>query len=487
MHMSTTIPVALFLLAAGLASQEPSAPGWSSPENFAAPAGSQEATDAARAAEAWGRFRTRASYRARTDPKFAAQAEEDGSAIAVLMRRGRFAALPYPAGSADGGALRVPAVPAADLQEPGSSAGALSAWLPIAFRDGIDAPYAAARAALGDRAFARPDGTPRPEGLSRALEEAGSSAGAWLSSPEAAGDRFARAVRAWARFRAEGRGAPFLPTVAQAELSAALEWGSRRSAGRPPSRDALATLAVAWMARKRPEALRSAYTLEVVSIRRAGSIYASVSTAAGPGGMASLMTASRAAGFEEGGTEHRAAAMALLDESPTGAWGVPTEVRRALRKAAGESRAYPLVTPAQAMDALDGISGLAEARGSDGRREDEEAVAAAFREPPTPALAWSVVDEWQRKADAAKADLEQSEKGLRAAKRINRTMGDALGAYDAWVKEGAGPRKTDLDAAGREAVARLRTCLDEDGALLPPALVAKGRDVVALAEAKFGK
>lgn len=456
--------------------QDHPAPGWTAAGAFRAEPGSQEAADAGAAARLWERFRRRAAETAAADPK----AAEEGTALAVLVRRGRFAALPYPAGMADGRSRHLRPAAAGPLQPPEPTPAGRAAWLRAAFRDGLDPAYAAARAALGDPTFAKPDGTPRPSALARALESADASAAAWI--PAADRGRGPAAMAAWGRFREVGAGAPMLPPVAEAELTAALEWGSLRSGGRIPNgaaRGALARLTVAWMARERQRELRELATLEVVSVRDAPGTFAAVAEAAGPANLAALMAAARAEGFPEGGPEHRAAALALLDESPEGSWGVPVEVRRALRRAAKASATVPLVSPEQALAALDAMPGMAEPSGSPGRAGDDEAVAAAFREPPAVVLAWGVEQEWENRAD-------QSRHELAAAQRINRAMGEALDAYDAWSKEQDRSRKDGAAVKAREAVARLRACLDQNGVLLPPELVAKGRDVVALAGSKLG-
>jgi hypothetical protein len=461
---------AVAAVAAVAAEREPAPPGWSSPAAFAAKAEGWEAREAEFVAVAW-------------DRRQAAMKDAGVSTTVVLFRRGRLGSLPYPAGMAEPRCLHVRPRPAGDLPEPGPSVADLAGWLRSAFRDGLDPDYATARAELGDPAFCKADGTPKPAALAQAVEDADSAAAVWAAGLETKPERIARIVRAWARFRSEGRGAPSIPAVAEAELTAVLEWASLRTGGRfaaGTARDALSAIAVAWMARKRPEALRSLTTMDVVTVRGLGAAYGAVVASAGQTNVAALMAAAKADGYDEGGAGHRAAALALLSESREGAWGVPEAVRRDLRRAMKGSRAVPIVTPTVALAALDGISGMAEPAGSPGRAGDEEAVAAAFREPPLEVAAWATGDEWAKRSD-------DSATALAAAKRVNLAMGEALDAYEAWSKEADPAKKPGLASLGRAAVDRLRGCLDKDAGLLPPALVAKGRDVAVLAESRLGK
>lgn len=454
----------------GAAEREPVPPGWSSPAAFAAKAEGWEAREAELVAIA-------------CDRRPAAMKDAGVLTTVVLFRRGRFGSLPYPAGIAEPRLQHVRPRPSGDLPEPGPSAADLAGWLRSAFRDGLDLDYAAARAELGDPAFCKADGTPKPAALARAVEDADSSAAVWAAGLEAKPGRFARTVRAWARFRSEGRGTPAIPSVADAELTAALEWASLRSGGRfaaGTARDALSGVAVAWMARKRPEALRSLTTMEVVSVRGLDAAYGAVVASAGQTNVAALMAAAKADGYDEGGAGHRAAALALLCESRKGAWGVPEAVRRDLRRAMKGSRAVPIVTPTDVLAALDGIPGMAEPAGSPERVGDEEAVAAAFREPPLEVSAWATGDEWAKRS-------EDSATALAAAKRVNLAMGEALDAFEAWSKEADPAKKPGLASRGRAAVDKLRGCLNKDAGLLPSALVAKGRDVAVLAESRLGK
>ena len=185
-----------------------------------------------------------------------------------------------------------------------------------------------------------------------------------------------------------------------------------------------------------------------------------------------------------------AAALALLDESADGSWGIPTATRAEVRKALRKSSAVPLPEIGDVLAALDAMPGLDEPPGARGRAALEAAVEAAFRELP-PEARWTEGIGWSVKSSEAKRRLSAADKRLRSANdradsfdRIDAAMTAAVAAYDRWGKERDASGKAALAAELGANAARLRDLAEKEGDRWTPGLLEKTREISRLLEAK---